>query len=559
MLSAEGAPIARAHKTMPRQCYNMEMENSCQNINFTYSKSYPVKGQSSLIYNENNTVDDTDRGMSIGQFGEFLEDSMFDEDIRNYISKKAVDYAIMIDMIDKNNGIMPNRLKRLVSELPETNRVHQYIKDRSQVMLSEQNTNSPDNYGNRMKYCSEEDTINPQPQASPHTVFREGCFQKEEKRSGKDTSDTPLTSGTTYRPSKSSIPIYVTKTEETVKQSTRNSSEKSHSGEKEPESYERERRKVLNLSLKGNGIGPSIPDFSIYINLRMLNLSHNRITTFNYKVLEDMPLTELNLSYNQIGGYLNFQNMISSGVERDGLKSSKGGIYTLQKLDLSFNSILAISGISCLPKVMDLNLDGNSFTVISEIDTKNSQLRKLSMKEMKYSLVSATINGVPGVNFPHLAEFSVDGFPEMAFWKEFPSTLKKLEIYRSCVEYLPSFDLIPRTLRILKLRNILGLVKIPLNFKTHFHDMEELYFSNNRLDSCQNIVSCIPTQNLTTIDLSGNPVARKYEIQQREGNLRNKDINEMTFAKNSHDLVDLLRMACPNITAIYISSSDNIE
>ena len=540
-------------------------------LNFSSTTLFDENMDSTIRYLEDNSIRNEGRfSLTARSLLRFLEDSEMSDHDRVLTANNMIRFTTHNDNIDRINDRSYNRTQELYNQAPRNNIIRNLIAplpqcqivDRPMTSLEYNNDLSMSNNCIEMSTPDESEIIQDHPK-------REliGANSKSE------ISQAVLGTSTNSASLPTTTPGSVHNTNELIKSNTNvhhgngNTSlvemvAVKHCGELEGNQHTSiHDLKSKILTLHRREIGPNIPDFMLFKVLQRLDLSHNRIEKFDPRSIQCNTLSELVLSHNKIGGKLQFPSTFIDSIDDDHPSSKMSGIHGLRKLDLSFNSILSVNGLSHLPRLTELNLDGNSFTIINETNCEESQLKKLSVTKMKYSLVSFRRNGVPGVPFPRLEELSVDGFPEMAYWQEFPSTLQKFEVYRSRIEYLPCLYILPMTLRVLKLENIDDLKTLPGYFRDHFPDMEELYLPNNRLNSFYNILECIPNRRLNTIDLSGNPIARKFEIQQKE-RMRECEVHATNNfgeleapATNSSDLESLLKMVCPHVTTIYILNS----
>lgn len=321
-----------------------------------------------------------------------------------------------------------------------------------------------------------------------------------------------------------------------------------------------------NLDISYNNIGPDLSFLFSCLHLRNINLSHNNITSL--KGLKDswLPLVKLNLSHNEIKGPLDFKeiidlpkcsNLIRPNKQNKKITNMKGWLM-IEKLDLSHNKISEVKNISLLPNLRVLNLDGNPIKFLQDDSSDIFKLEELSLKDTSYKLRSIQGNNYKGIPFKNVKTLKLDGFYEMSVWSHIPKNIENLEIKDTFRKCLPKWTHLPKNLKILRLENIKDLTRLPANFNLIVPFLEELYLPNNNLDSCHNLLSTIPTEYLKRIDLRGNPIAIKYEIENDSDQESQYKVHEIQFSikdkTKRHNLYSLLRLYCPHLKTIMLRS-----
>ncbi|SMN18754.1 similar to Saccharomyces cerevisiae YOR373W NUD1 Component of the spindle pole body outer plaque, required for exit from mitosis [Maudiozyma saulgeensis] len=320
-----------------------------------------------------------------------------------------------------------------------------------------------------------------------------------------------------------------------------------------------------HLNISDNNIGPDLTLLKECLHLRSVNLSHNNITSLDGICSSWLPLIELDLSHNDISGIIDFKDFVlddsiqnlNESLNSNAHSLHYKGWFTIEILNLSYNKITEIRNISLLPSLKEINLNGNPIKSLIETSKHKSSIKRLLLRDTSYKL-----KAVIGVNghellFPFLKSLEIDGFRDMNKWPSIPETVSSLEILDCFQEHLPKWSIFPTTLKILKLERINNLKHLPTNFSTLLPNLEELYLPNNNLVSCHNILSTVPTNKLFLIDLRGNPIAIKYEIENQDPNNENiSEIRRMHDIEKCHkikpNLFNLLCLGFPRLRTILL-------
>lgn len=319
-----------------------------------------------------------------------------------------------------------------------------------------------------------------------------------------------------------------------------------------------------SLDISANCVGPDLSFLKHCLHLRVINLSHNNISSLDGLSNSWVPLKELDLSHNYISGTIDFKEVIYKSKHSNGKRQEDKGWFSIEILNLSHNQITQIKNISYLPSLKELKLNGNPIESIIDTSKKYSQLRKLSIKGTSYKLQH--IKGPNGteIPYPFLIDLQIDGFRDMSKLNNFPTEIVNLEIVDCFKGHLPKWKLFPESIKTLTLQRINDLKELPTNFSTILPNLESLNLSNNNLSSCYNILSTIPIRNLTTIDLRGNPVAIKYEIENQDQ--EKEDISGIRCQHDKNDgrrlkpnLFNLLCLGCPKLRTILLRGKDKSD
>ncbi|KAG0662642.1 hypothetical protein C6P45_001061 [Maudiozyma exigua] len=315
------------------------------------------------------------------------------------------------------------------------------------------------------------------------------------------------------------------------------------------------------LDISANCIGPDLSFLKHSLHLRVVNLSHNDIESLEGLSNSWVPMKELDLSYNRISGIVDFKDIINRSVRNNSAQQDDKGWFSIEILNLSDNEICQIKNISYLPSLKVLNLNGNPIESIIETSKRVSKLERLYIKGTSYKLQN--IKGPSGteIPYPFLVDLQIDGFREMSKLNTLPTEIENLGIVDCFKGYLPKWKLFPKSIKTLNLEQITDLSELPTKFSSILPNLETLNLANNNLNSCHNILSTIPIRNLTMIDLRGNPVAIKYEIENQD--LEKEDISEIRRYHNvdgskqlKPNLFNLLCLGCPKLRIILLRGKD---
>lgn len=314
-----------------------------------------------------------------------------------------------------------------------------------------------------------------------------------------------------------------------------------------------------HLNISDNNIGPDLTLLKACLHLRSVNLSHNKIRSLEGIYDSWLPLIELDLSHNEITGIIDFKKIVFSNLTQKQNSNSfhYKGWFTIEILNLSYNKITEVKNISLLPNLKEINLNGNPIHSLSELTKQISNIKRLLLRDTSYKLKAImSLNGHE-LPFPFLETFKTDGFRDMNKWPGIPETVTSLEISDCFQEHLPKWNIFPNTLKILKLERISDLQQLPSNFSSLLPNLEELYLPNNNLVSCHNILSTVPTNKLFLIDLRGNPIAIKYEIENQDPDNENiSEIRRINGIENCRkikpNLFSLLCLGFPRLRTILL-------
>ncbi|XP_048402792.2 PH domain leucine-rich repeat-containing protein phosphatase 2-like isoform X1 [Stegostoma tigrinum] len=135
---------------------------------------------------------------------------------------------------------------------------------------------------------------------------------------------------------------------------------------------------ITHLNLRHNFMqaDAGLCNLNRFTQLKSLNLSNNKLTTFPASLCEILTLTEVNLSCNriqtipeEIGNLQNLQTFILDGNCLQGLPSELGNVQQLTHLGLSFNDFAVIPVVCKILTAMDkLSMAGNHLQTL-ELET----------------------------------------------------------------------------------------------------------------------------------------------------------------------------------------------
>ncbi|KAK9363430.1 hypothetical protein V1504DRAFT_401411 [Lipomyces starkeyi] len=149
------------------------------------------------------------------------------------------------------------------------------------------------------------------------------------------------------------------------------------------------------LNVNGNefsSVGPTA--FSALCNLQKLSIKSNKLRRFPFDSIENVPIVELDLSYNKISGSLISIDRISRFSELRVLKASHNQIKVvsdfaiilpyLEVLDLNSNMVVSLGMLLlCTPSLVQLNISRNMMPVLPDGIT---ELRNLKMLDISFNL-----------------------------------------------------------------------------------------------------------------------------------------------------------------------------
>ncbi|KAK9332953.1 hypothetical protein V1520DRAFT_288035 [Lipomyces starkeyi] len=149
------------------------------------------------------------------------------------------------------------------------------------------------------------------------------------------------------------------------------------------------------LNVNGNefsSVGPTA--FSALCNLQKLSIKSNKLRRFPFDSIENVPIVELDLSYNKISGSLISIDRISRFSELRVLKASHNQIKVvsdfaiilpyLEVLDLNSNMVVSLGMLLlCTPSLVQLNISRNMIPVLPDGIT---ELRNLKMLDISFNL-----------------------------------------------------------------------------------------------------------------------------------------------------------------------------
>lgn len=293
------------------------------------------------------------------------------------------------------------------------------------------------------------------------------------------------------------------------------------------------------IELSHNCIGHSVNILSSSIHLRQVNLSHNKIRSLSGG-LGPSRIIKLDLSNNDISGTIDFAQLVRHEVRHDRHNEGERGWLSLEELNLGNNKITRIKNVRALKSLRVLKIDGNPIKELIETDvametTVRSKLRTLSITNTQNALTRlGTLIGSTAfkdeIPYHRLRILKIDSFSRFRKIRSMPRTLEELSIQDGKVDALPSWSILPSSLRKLSLRSIQGLREIPHTLAYQLPSLQELDLSRNQLNSCYKLVQALPTLCLVKLNLRENPLTSSQ--------------------KDKRDLTKVIGMVCPRLKSL---------
>ncbi|KAK9389949.1 hypothetical protein V1515DRAFT_636653 [Lipomyces mesembrius] len=149
------------------------------------------------------------------------------------------------------------------------------------------------------------------------------------------------------------------------------------------------------LNVNGNEFSSVAPTaFTALCHLQKLNVKSNKLRRFPFDSIENVPIAELDLSYNKISGSLISIDRISRFAELRVLKASHNQIKVvsdfaiilpyLEELDLNSNMVVSLGMLLlCTPSLVQLHISRNMIPVLPDGIT---ELRNLKMLDISYNM-----------------------------------------------------------------------------------------------------------------------------------------------------------------------------
>ena len=335
------------------------------------------------------------------------------------------------------------------------------------------------------------------------------------------------------------------------------------------------------LNLSYNKISPSLQPLANCHNLLKVNLSHNQIKSLDN--LGDSRIRQLDLSYNELPGTIDFARVVDSN------QNKFGGWLTLEELDLSGNNIKRVQNLHRLPNLKTLKLDGNYGCTLDEISLAKCcehGLERLSMLNVWSKGSKETDLKVDHVHhynkrikiFPKLRELSITGngsgygndtLQILATRCQITSSALTSLTITNCSnatlqEFLNSTVTVTTNTRttltkltIQSTTDPVDLSKLRLN--SMFPRIQQLTLSDIGLTNCYELIRyvlCSDTSDSKTsdtnvavhkIDISKNPLVQRRLLRNGRSSSRDRDGRDSEFLER---LRGLLRRCCPEIREI---------
>lgn len=282
------------------------------------------------------------------------------------------------------------------------------------------------------------------------------------------------------------------------------------------------------VDLSHNSIGYNLSILAHSTHLRDVNLSHNKLKSLGGD-LGVSRILKLNLSNNSIGGVIDFAQLIKYSQP----ESSESGWSTIEELDLSYNKITAVKNVRCLPRLRILKLDGNPIAELLE----DNEITAHNLKTLSVTNTQGALKRLGHGHLPYhrLRILRTDSFAQLAKWRSMPRALEELVLIGGTTDALPSWQIIPNSLRRLSLTKIQGLKELPTYLAQLIPSLQELDLSNNQLESCYRLIDAIPTLCLVKLNVRDNPLS-----------------SSKRGSKQQQQLVELIRMASPRLAELSV-------
>uniref|UniRef100_A0A7N5ZR94 PH domain leucine-rich repeat-containing protein phosphatase 2 n=1 Tax=Anabas testudineus TaxID=64144 RepID=A0A7N5ZR94_ANATE len=304
------------------------------------------------------------------------------------------------------------------------------------------------------------------------------------------------------------------------------------------------------MSLQGPGGLLNLPRF---LQLKSLNLSHNRLGVFPECLCEILTLTELNLSCNnlhsvpeQIGNLQSLQTLSMDGNHLSSLPEELGGLSQLNSLGLSFNNFSHIPAVlERLSSVDKLAMAGNRVdslelcTLARMSHLKNIDLRLNGLRWVKSESLEAVsqvtqldlrdncldsldLSSICNLETLHcqrnqLGTLTLSGFTLRMLYASsnrltavniypVPNQLTHMELSQNLLEYLPDWVCDCRKIEMLDVTHN-QLSELPSRLLNSL-SLRKLLAGNNRLQRVPDLLDHVP---LEALDLQHNKLAKLPE------------------------------------------------